>query len=154
MNITRIREWTTTLRSGRFQQTDGVLAKVEEDATTYHCCLGVGCEIANVTKDVHEYEYEDDVEEGRMNAETHVYYGKDPTEDLAPQEFVEWLGLTMPPGSPGVDLPIDIPIDHLGRRDREGVMSVSWSCAGLNDQGFTFTQIADIIDYFGLGQPT
>jgi hypothetical protein len=41
------RKWVEALRSGEYEQGQGKLRKVE-NGRTYHCCLGVLCEVAEI----------------------------------------------------------------------------------------------------------
>lgn len=118
-------KWTTTLRSNKYPQGNGSLADIESDA---HCCLGVFCEIApGVEKDEHSehrdfiFKYKDSVD---------LFYLPKALAD----EYFE--GLT----NPSIELWGDLKFADKG--------SQSTTLAQLNDNGFTFKQIADVIDYF------
>ena len=44
-NMELVRQWTAALRSGKYKQTTGVLARYYPDGTSSHCCLGVLCDV-------------------------------------------------------------------------------------------------------------
>jgi len=41
-----MQQWVAALRSGEYLQGRGKLERVEEDGTSYFCCLGVLCKLA------------------------------------------------------------------------------------------------------------
>lgn len=172
MNIERIKQWTAALRSDTYAQGDGALLAVtldSPDGEEYrrYCCLGVACELAGLSPDVvwDEDDYGDRLTEGKG-----YYKGQS---ELPPQEFAEWLGWEDPDEYPadtdGVDWRLDFPDEWedtpLGYTQgptpgslvttttHRARLSQSMTCASLNDSGFTFEQIADCIDYFGLAGP-
>lgn len=113
--------WITRLRSGEVPQTSGHLRDAHGQ-----CCLGVLCELAVEDKVIpvapvgdlgfHQYGVEDDVQDG-----------------ILPNAVVDWAGL--PEQDPSVDTDAD---------DEEDVRERSLS--DLNDSGWTFTEIADLIE--------
>lgn len=130
--------WIELLRSGEYEQTRG---KLGIDESNLRCCLGVLCDIG-VDKgllNVEPYSY------GPGLAVQRVYIPVNNTEDdfavsVLPVGFSNYLGLQDEAGTfivPGGILEDGYPSDrkHL-------------NLALLNDEGFTFDQIADIIDYF------
>lgn len=42
--------WVKALRSGKFKQGDGSLAKINEEGQVEHCCLGVLAEISGIER--------------------------------------------------------------------------------------------------------
>lgn len=158
----RIRAWCDVLWEGTYEQGKGHLAAstvtFHEDAdptvTVGYCCLGVGCLVAGVRHEVETNPSERLVEEGDPLGN----FGDGYT-DLAPPEFMDWLGL--PVGNSigretnGSDVYIDIPVGmpKQGLEDAGSAFQQTQgqiTAAGLNDSGFTFPQIADLIWYFGL----
>ena len=108
--------WTARLRSGQDEQTKSVLRNLDDGK----CCLGVLCEIA-VEDGVIEAPYWAEHRDG------YAYGSGDEADAVAtlPRSVWEWAGL--PDANP------DAP--------RTGV-----TLAALNDKGFTFAQLADLID--------
>lgn len=120
----RIEEWLTALRSGNYTQTNGAL----HDDTGF-CCLGVACDLyANAHEGVSWTEGQ------------HYRYltGSDKKEigswgdDMMPDEVAEWFGLPTGVCSCAVRV-TDV-------RLPEGRASV------LNDNGYSFEKIADLIE--------
>lgn len=131
-------KWLTELRTTDKPQTIGTLLDdvlVEDSVVTGYCCLGLGsCLIPNFDLP------------GQRGARMDF-------NDLAPPEFIKWLGLwgdadkDEEPDT-GYDLVFDFEWEHL-RYDYSpdcSYPSASWA----NDAGFTFAQIADLLDYFGV----
>lgn len=70
---------------------------------------------------------------------------------LAPREFIEWLGLDIPEeASQQTETGCDITLDctWLPRGGDRKPVTAAW----LNDNGFTFKQIADLFRHFGPGK--
>ncbi len=47
MNKNVMKKWVKTLRSGKYKQGQGVLKQTNGENKTFHCCLGVLCELYN-----------------------------------------------------------------------------------------------------------
>lgn len=124
-------------------QTRGHLGHRNDDGEHY-CCLGLGpCKLIPDRVDV---EWVDD------GAEELLYV--DNFNGIAPLAFVDWLGLTIPYLYERVG-EFGIKVDWDGTTDRDGVPLAHTqleALAGLNDAGFTFAQIGDLIAHFGLQQ--
>lgn len=116
-----IRErWTTALRSGKYTQGKFRL----RDEFDEYCCLGVLCDITKAETGGH---WRDIV------AGSHIFsLGCDEDTATLPFGVANILGI-----SRGGRF-------ELGVNDEDGEI---WLTA-LNDEGFTFAQIADVIDYF------
>lgn len=122
-------KWLTALRSGDFEQGKDALKNKSYTGTPQHCCLGVLCEIA--------------VQEGVIPPPTQTesdgwFYGVDGDESWSglPHVVAQWAGL----GDPASDMWVDSPReDDAERKERN-------SLSGLNDYGYTFEQIADLIE--------
>lgn len=121
-------QWVAALRSGQYQQTKQKL----NDGVGY-CCLGVACELSGITRKKHE-EYD----------ETTWFY--DDEYLVLPTSVQNWLGVD--DTNPVLDMP---PSVYLHPQDDEA--SHARDVASLNDEGFTFDQIADLIEYFGFIDP-
>lgn len=150
MNIDNVRTWTAALRDPSLNQTTGILTEVLIEGDRAYCCLGVGCVTMGLVG----------IPEGRA-----VAYGAERAAGLPPKEFHAWLGLLteqqirsdQPFGSR--DVGIDwgevgelLVYDTRNQTDTgEARQLKQFGCAGLNDGcHLTFSQIADVIDYFGL----
>jgi len=127
--------WLEALRSGKFKQGDGFL-KVTEDygmgaTETRHCCLGVLCDMAadaGVESRMTPYEADHQL----SWAFGHNYE----TEGLT-DAVQEWAGIDTNLGE------LDTPIEGKGRDGNERTFH---SVAELNDNGYTFAEIADVIE--------
>ena len=115
-------EWVKRLRSGDYKQGTGQLRNTGENS---YCCLGVLCEIA-VEAGIVKVDTEPD-------SNTAVYYDNDADrQDMTlPDTVQEWAGTNSP--NPPVN-------------ERETVNGPRASLAELNDGGYTFEQIASIIE--------
>lgn len=119
-------QWVATLRSGKYPQGVGALA-TDDDR---HCCLGVLCEILpGVTSTVDartgksEFRYDDPypaINYLPRGIATKYFHGQD---------------------NPRIELWDDLTF-------RNSTLTSTTTLANLNDDGFTFKQIADVIDYF------
>ena len=157
MNEANIKAWVQNLRTTTLKQGKNHLCEVDPKGGRHFCCLGVGSKQAGVPHQVNE--------------ETHMLeFGDEHADNLAPYEFMVWLGLVphsvetdvAQHGEPldvedGYDVHLDYPyeIRNLRQQGKEfsasaGTFSSLSTAASLNDSGFTFAQIADMIDYFGL----
>ena len=116
------KEWLEDLRSGKIPQGKGCLGK----DTGERCCLGVLCDIAvehKVIKPATVDDYRGDL----------IY---DECRSLLPQSVRDF-------GWPGGILD-SVQIDEITDRGTGYILSL----ADMNDKGFTFSQIADVIEYF------
>lgn len=119
------RAWVKALRSGKFKQGQNALAK-NENGEIKHCCLGVLCEIRRVPR--------------TMNANGIISFVVDSrySSGFLPTP----VGRELKTGQrPSITLPY---------RDRIGV--TIYQLDSLNDDDFTFDQIADLIEYFGVDE--
>lgn len=132
-------KWVAALRSGEYEQTKGYLGRTvtKDDGTQVmgYCCLGVLCQVA-VAEGVIEAPYE--AEEG--HCVTLVYAGYEEVE--LPYMVRDWAGLDR------VDPEVRTPE---GAGDLTSFMGTGQpnrtTLASLNDaDGFTFAQIADVIE--------
>lgn len=141
MNTTNVRKWVDYLRSGRYKQANGQLAKVDKKGNKSYCCLGVGCVAMGLR--------------GHRDGDALKYRGFD---SMPPKKFHDWLGVTLrDDDAVEGDVFLDIPKRHPGNHrpikiftNRDGT-EIEDACASLNDTlQLSFDQIADMIDYFGL----
>jgi hypothetical protein len=110
------------LRSGKFQQTREVLCD-----GTGHCCLGVAYETAGYKAKLTPF----------RDRDVWVYYPGSATSILDP-DFQKEIGMRSPTGEFRIDAYVS----------ENKLYAVYQSLTALNDGGFTFDQIADVIDYF------
>ena len=115
--------WIEALRSGKFKQGNGKLRKLDiETGEEQHCCLGVLCDLAEEAGVIQRYVDDDDI---------HVYFtpASDRSREFLPIAVQRWAGFQYGDNSP------DIP-------------QVGESLVGLNDNGKTFTEIANLIEEY------
>jgi hypothetical protein len=130
-------KWVEALRSGDYTQAKGKLTKTDPDGEPVgYCCLGVLCDLAlldGVDLDIEAktVEYLNDPA-SKMHFLTYNAYS-----DMQPEEVNVWAGLSR--GGDTVEDPT-----------RPGIFISSATAAevlaGLNDNGSTFEEIADIIE--------
>lgn len=125
---------TTDLPQARNRLRNLVLNIIDKNDRYAYCCLGVACTMT-------------DAGEEYLSGWT-----------MLPAPVAEWLGLDeywqgstswrefAASDNDGVDIWLDIPHET----QQEASFGIPNSCAALNDRGFTFSQIADMITYFGV----
>ncbi len=121
--------WTTALRSGHYKQCQGAL-EIEEVGM---CCLGVLSSLAYA-----------------KGICTRSLFGPDDSDrDNAPEGILfkyDNHGLSLPHS---VSIWAGVPSDDVTFKwDGTETMDRFFSLSQLNDHGFTFNQIADVIDFF------
>lgn len=128
----RLREWVAALRSGSYQQGRERLHYVKNSDEPEHkfCCLGVLSKISGA-------------EQCRVTSDGAFAYGEERNATFEPLEARQWLGL-----SDGDTL--YIPCSLLDGRDSDPKALLTKPLFELNDSGFTFDQIADLIQRFGV----
>lgn len=128
--------WIAALRSGEYTQAKSRLVKGNSEIGLRHCCLGVLCEL-----------HPDVVRATSCRSIGNSFWASD--EGFLYKDSFAAIGL---PGDLPGDLGFEGDIVWLdGLKDSNGS---GRSLAGLNDDGFTFTQIADIIEHFIPSEPT
>lgn len=157
MNQERFDQWCALLTSGEIPQADGKLVDVHAFSDTpAMCCLGVGMKAMGK---------EPEGEGFRMKA-YHSNIGRYETvvsNSLPSVEFFVWLGFftdeqataIIEGGTSTGDLKVqfhdfDVFIDGDPQYTESIITSEFSTCAGMNDQGFTFNQIVDCMRYFGI----
>jgi hypothetical protein len=130
MNISMLKKWIEALRSGEYKQAQGCLI----DKTTYNeprfCCLGVLSDLYAVDNP-NEFTWEGLIFKNKLKDEYSLAY-------LLSSIAKDALGSQKHNGT-------SVTIEEVC--DREDMYI---TLAGLNDDGFTFDQIADVIEYFFL----
>jgi hypothetical protein len=157
--------WTEALRSGAYRQGTESLTTIQPDGTQRDCCLGVQCKLYGKVHPTFTVEQDspDEVDE------IVVYYGRGYDNEVLPETVQAWSGMKTQNGQinhPFMlaegDMEIAVatrlcPSDDWDANqrylDETSVYTVSserfpLSLAMLNDAGFTFEQIADVIDFF------
>lgn len=129
LNRENIVKWVADLRSGQFPQTQGHLRTKDG-----FCCLGVACETA-ITNGVPVQRTFPELDDEK----TYFYDGESGT---LPDDVAEWLGF----GTSNPEFTIHY-------KDVMGLGYHDLVClTELNDlAALTFDQIADVIEYFFLG---
>jgi hypothetical protein len=145
--------WLETLRTTDLPQAREYLAndvwdENQEDVKIGYCCLGIACTMTDIGK---------------------KYVQQTGEFPLMPPAVAEWLGLKQlwkdnaegyyedddlerlwNANDDGFDIKLDVPYDFSVKYRSPHNNSISSSVAALNDAGFSFRQIADMITYFGV----
>lgn len=150
MDEDRFNKWVHTLRTTDKPQAKGHLC-VEEGGVRSYCCLGIGAELAGVPETAVRH-----LGAPGKEGKALVYFGE--CGDLAPPGFLDWLDFDW--SDPDTEVEVadgaDIELDTgslLMRPATPGAAGAGvghFTAAGLNDIGLTFSQIADMLDYFGI----
>jgi hypothetical protein len=117
MNTQIKEQWIAALESGKYTQAVGTLKEYSKNEKVHrHCCLGVLCEIYRKTNSIKITKiYDDDI----------IYHQFNGSSEVLPLDVQEWAG-----------------IDEMG-----SFKSITGedTLANLNDNGKSFTEIAEII---------
>lgn len=129
-------QWVAALRSGTYQQGQAQLRRKIADGSYQYCCLGVLCAITP------EIEFELDERKDYAG-----FIGKPESSSLCfmPIGSVEFFSAVTGEAESPVDYTVSVESYIEGLDGRNGERT---SLIGLNDNGFTFDQIADVIEYF------
>lgn len=134
MNERIKREWVAALRSGKYKQTTERLHKMGDGGPDRYCCLGVLCSLA--------------AQEGVVDAvipdpaEGYVQYSgrwdhvSDRSTTTLPYPVTRWADLTSSNPYIGNEPAWSAGLKH------------PWALAEYNDNGYTFEQIADLIEEY------
>lgn len=148
VNQAHLNKWLHALRTTDKPQAQQQLAgRVESHGGDLgYCCLGIGCVVMGLEPTYEKLnEYDFNYVEGEPDDFTRVTFEGEPT--IAPSTFGAWLGIEEY-DEPGIDPELSIPWEYDRRTSKHREMV---TCAGLNDDWrLTFSQIADMIAYFGL----
>ena len=134
--------WLEGLRSGEFEQCSGKLSN-----GVGYCCLGVLSELAHregvLTREVQTSTYkpvfgsEDD-----RRTETSIHYGGYAASNYLPREVADWAFEEYDPNAVYWENPrVNDP-----RPEGHPMKVEVTSLAELNDEGFTFEEIADVVE--------
>lgn len=155
MNAEHVAEFVTLLRTTDAPQCQGHLAE-DDGRTRAYCCLGLGSEKAAGVEFVIKMDYNDEEDNEYPNPKGALAVANSGEWELAPPEFIEWLGLPEELGGRDILLDIGREIGALYQQGTEHTqhhtqpLLAGIGLATLNDSGCTFAQIADCIEYFGL----
>lgn len=119
----------TALRSGEYVQRRNQLGRLTSCGTKEYCCEGVAAERYGALLG-HEVRWD--------NRDL----GLDGFADWAEDDFWHALGLAVTTDDAGSAFAFVLPE---GKKSRQGFEAFSYM--GLNDDGFTFSQIADLIEW-------
>lgn len=173
VNEDHFNQWLAAMRDPASVQGEGMLCEWKPESKGY-CCLGLGSTLVpglriefNLHSDDESLDEEGADPEGRIGS---VSFGSDGATELAPREFIEWLGLPYSPIRAGwhppapaqdydifPDYPLGLAVqgsapDSVQRTDPGETLMAAASASMMNDSGFTFPQIADVFAYFGIGK--
>lgn len=123
-------KWVAALRSGDYEQARGSLT---HNYTSF-CCLGVACEVHGVRR---KSTYGGDGYENIFDDESEVINSA--TNAQLPNQLAKALGWKWPTGTFEIETP-------------RYIDPLEYELTVLNDDGFTFDQIADIIEYFFMNE--
>jgi hypothetical protein len=132
MNEQIAKQWVEALRSGKYNQGQGFLCRIDANGNKYHCCLGVLCEILGVKGEKIDLEEDPDTRDIIDSGQTIIAY--DYCVKLPPEVVFKSAEFVNPTGNPRIF----------------GVNGDMDTLADLNDgtfsRSFTFNEIADIIE--------
>jgi hypothetical protein len=123
-------KWLSALRSGNFKQTR---EKLTANNRQSYCCLGVLCELYRQETGNGRWKVNENYD-GNYDNNKYAFLGAD---CMPPDEVIKWAGLP-------ADSQNDVPVGERPRKWGHGVETVT--IAGLNDDGKSFAEIADIIE--------
>lgn len=139
--------WVHALRSGKYEQTDGYLTKLgfdDDGQGKRYCCLGVLCEVASQDTTPGYLEVSKKFQDGV------IYYGYNGHADsgITPTPIAEWAGIDKDPLIPiaavhQLQLRDPSAPQNYGKNDSPSSYT---TLSVLNDRGFTFAHIADLIE--------
>lgn len=136
----------TALRSGEYSQTSHTLCTIDKDGKSSFCCLGVATDI--FLKEIGE--------EWVKYEEWGNTIGYAESDKYLPEPVREWADVAASNPIIKIHLPLMTESLYYNYGERSDSIRVDWeageyylnlSLAGLNDSGFTFEQIADVIEY-------
>src|SRR6185436_2770967 len=128
--------WVAALLSGEYEQATGFLNTKEADGKERFCCLGVACDLAMKAG----------VELSKEKSKIGTFYafwygGWHNTNGELPTPVQEWLGMTEDPGCARI---VHVPKYYPSKKHPEYKKEFC-TLTELNDNGYTFEEIAAII---------
>jgi hypothetical protein len=128
MNPEIKQKWVDALRSGEYSQSDGKLRSHQG-----FCCLGVLCDLYSQEPLTKGWKFKEAFEEENTQAKDYWYF--DGESEFLPESVKEWAGLGF--NNPQVKVELE--------EDEEALFYFD-EIANLNDAGYTFPQLANIIE--------
>lgn len=131
--------WLDALRSNTYTQGEGALHTIDDTGQERLCCLGVLCQVA--------------MKEGvvlrrtaRLDSGGRTIVEYNNLDGVLPDPVLQWSGLDNrnPSFRPGHD----VAMGFIVRNPDFPTASVGVSLAECNDNGYTFTEVADIIEKY------
>jgi hypothetical protein len=124
-----VKKWIEALRSGDYAQT-----KSDLRYDNSFCCLGVGCDM---------------YDESLWGGESFCFEGRDYNQ-LPPKEVLVWLGVPedLMQDRDANEFDVFIPVEAVRKAvpHRIPPKEDNLTASGLNDDGYTFGEIADILE--------
>ena len=139
-----LNKWIDALRSGEYEQGNGVLCleSATEPEKLFHCCLGVLCEVAGLNREVIcDGEFVSNVDVSTINGGEHVTHEAGPPY-LNPDRdgYLHYYSLN--PACRGDEV---LPEDF--RSDQGISLSMQQTLTEMNDAGYaSFDDIADMLE--------
>ncbi len=124
MNSQVKEKWIAALRSGEYQQGDGKLRNRDG-----YCCLGVLCDLYSKEKNT-KWEFRGDDETIHLPMD---YWYFDGESEFLPKSVMEWA-----------EIEADCP--EVAVEDEDAGESIYDSIANLNDSGYSFSALSNIIE--------
>jgi hypothetical protein len=147
VNEENLETWLREMETTDKPQVDGFLCRATDDDKDVlgYCCLGLGAELVPGINIITVGENED----GYCGSK---FFGETAEDALAPVEFIDWLGIDRSDAEDksSYDIALDFP-DEMHTIDGNEAR-YNLTAAGMNDAGFTFPQIAQMIRYFGIAE--
>ena len=128
MNTEVKQKWIDALRSGKYEQGSEKLRSVQG-----YCCLGVLCDLYSQEQDA-EWEFRGITE---TNLQPQDYWYFEDQSEFLPDSVKEWAGL--PVGNPAVRVDVT-------EADDENDWFYTDEIANLNDSGYTFNELSNVIE--------
>lgn len=138
--------WVEALRSGEYRQGTGVLCVIDSKGVAHHCCLGVLCELHKDAIDIRKATTSPFAVQNKYGPGSYVLMYGLTTIDL-PQNVRTWAGLRddNPRFSHDAEVSKEFAKRVYNLSEKEADYT---SLALLNDKGYTFAEIADIIEKY------
>ena len=128
MNTQIKQKWIDALRSGKYEQGSEKLRTV-----TGYCCLGVLCDLYSQEHNT-QWEFRGDEE---INPQSQDYWYFDEYSEFLPESVMNWAELKSHNPTVRVDVEDDEDEDNWSYTDQ---------LSDVNDSGYDFSQIANIIE--------
>lgn len=148
MNMENMQKLVDALRSGEYEQVSGTLRKLSG-----YCCLGVACDISGLGAwEANDKAVPDAL--GNYVADSYVIRDElgiqiDADHAVLPRVVAQWLDIELS-GQFQYFPPDERYTFNLNPEEYERDLSSVCSLSELNDNGFTFEQIADILSNFDI----